>query len=93
MKIKYNYLMWVLIFLISPVVLSSANNVIFWGSTSSPETLDPAQAWDDTSVLFTFNIYETLIKLNPETFEIEPLLAVSWKAKNQGKMWIFKLNQ
>jgi len=93
MKKKYNYLMWVLIFLISPVVLSSANNVIFWGSTSSPETLDPAQAWDDTSVLFTFNIYETLIKLNPETFEIEPLLAVSWKAKNQGKMWIFKLRQ
>jgi peptide/nickel transport system substrate-binding protein len=73
--------------------LSSARKVICWGSASNPETMDPAQAWDDVSVFFATNIFETLVRLNPETFDIEPSLALSWETKKQGKMWVFKLRK
>jgi len=73
--------------------VSSAKKVVYWGSAFNPETMDPAQAWDDVSVFFASNIFETLVRLNPETFDFEPSLALSWEAKNQGKMWIFKLRK
>jgi peptide/nickel transport system substrate-binding protein len=85
--------MFLVFFILNSRGLPSADPVINWGSALKPETMDPALAWDDTSVFFAANIFETLVRLNPETLEIEPSLAVSWEAKKQGKMWVFKLRE
>lgn len=74
-------------------VFGFSKEVIIGGSISGPQTLDPAQAWEEISVSLISNLFETLVKLNPETSEIEPGLALTWKTRNQGKTWIFNLKK
>ncbi len=70
-----------------------AEKTVTWGSLTEPETLDPGQAWDNASVFFTTNIFDTLVVLDSETLEISPSLAVSWKANGNGTIWEFKLRK
>jgi len=88
-----------LIFLVIPLVTlfvglgAASQKTITWGSLSEPETLDPGQAWDNVSVFFTSNLFDTLVVLDPKTLEITPSLAVSWETKNNGIDWEFKLRK
>lgn len=93
MRKKGTSFVWFFLLFFCLVGSSTAKKVVYWGSALNPESMDPAQAWDDISVFFASNIFETLVRLNPETFDLEPSLALSWEAKNQGKMWVFKLRK
>ncbi len=85
---------FIIVFLIFPIlILPIQKKIIYSGMNYLPETLDPAQAWDDTSFFFTVNIFDTLVKTNPKTFKIEPSLATSWEKKNNGSIWILKLRK
>jgi len=72
---------------------AASEKTVSWGSLTKPDTLDPGQAWDNTSVFFTTNLYDTLVVLDSETLEITPSLAVSWNANENGTIWEFKLRK
>ena len=82
------------LFFLSVLVYSDKNEkIIQAGTRAEPNTLDPAEAWDDSSAILISNIFNTLVALDPKTMEIVPSLAVSWKSKKNGKVWIFKLRK
>jgi len=84
----------IIVFLIFPILIfPTQKKIIYSGMNYLPKTLDPAQAWDDVSAFFTFNIFDTLVKTNPKTFKMESSLATSWEKKNNGSIWIFKLRK
>jgi peptide/nickel transport system substrate-binding protein len=51
---------------------------------------DPASGYSN-EVIALHNIYETLTRYNHETQEVEPLLAESWEASEDGLTWTFTL--
>jgi peptide/nickel transport system substrate-binding protein len=90
MKIKLP----VLLFLILALAASlSAKRVVRSGSLFEPAAIDPAKAWDDTSSFYVDNIFDTLVRLNPQTMKIEPSLAVDWETSKDGLTWTFNLRR
>jgi peptide/nickel transport system substrate-binding protein len=71
----------------------AADRVVRSGSLFEPTGIDPAQAWDDTSSFYVGNIFDTLVRLNPQTMKIEPSLAVSWETSRDGRTWTFQLRR
>ncbi len=53
---------------------------------------DPATE-NSNSILPLSNVYETLTFYNPETQEVEPLLATEWSTSPDGLEWTFKVRQ
>jgi peptide/nickel transport system substrate-binding protein len=70
-----------------------AKNIVQSGSTNDPLSLDPARVWDDTSSFYIHNIYDNLVRLNPQTMKIEPFLASAWETSENGRLWTFTLRQ
>ncbi|MBO8138756.1 MAG: ABC transporter substrate-binding protein [Desulfotomaculum sp.] len=56
-------------------------------------TLDPAMAADPESAKIISNIFEGLVRYQPGSLEVEPALATSWSAEQDGKVWIFNLRR
>ena len=63
------------------------------GSAIEPTGLDPAYVSDLDSATLTYNIYESLLRNKPDSYEIEPCLAESWTISDDGKTYTFKLRQ
>jgi peptide/nickel transport system substrate-binding protein len=49
--------------------------------------------WDGQAFSMNSSIYEYLVDINAETGELDPVLATSWKTREDGKVWEFKLRQ
>ncbi|MCX6554797.1 MAG: ABC transporter substrate-binding protein [Candidatus Aminicenantes bacterium] len=94
MKIKTRTLAVLLpLIAIMVVPLLAAERVVRSGSPFEPSGMDPAQAWDDISAFYVDNIFDTLVRLNPQTTKIEPALAVSWETSPDGRTWTFQLRR
>ncbi|QSQ07741.1 Heme-binding protein A [Koleobacter methoxysyntrophicus] len=59
---------------------------------SNPPVLDPNMATDTSSARIMYQIFETLVEIDPEG-EIVPCLAESWEVKDDGKRYIFNLRK
>jgi len=61
-------------------------------ATANITTWDPIKSFS-TEALYTGNIYEQLLRINPpgSTDRFTPLLAESWQASADGLTWTFKL--
>ena len=70
-----------------------AERIVRSGSLYEPAGIDPAQAWDDTSSFYVCNIFDTLVRFNPQTMKIEPSLATSWETSRDGRTWTFTLRR
>lgn len=81
-----------LLFLVTAAPLM-ADRVVRSGSLFEPTGIDPAQAWDDISSFYVGNIFDTLVRLNPQTMKIEPSLATSWETSQDGRTWTFHLRR
>lgn len=55
-------------------------------------TLDPSTEYSN-GVMVLQNVYETLTRYNPETGELEPLLATKWSSNEDGTQWVFELRE
>ena len=53
-------------------------------------TLDP-RSENSNGVMVLNNVYETLTYYNDQTGEVEPMLATSWEAKDDGLTWVFQV--
>lgn len=56
-------------------------------------TLDPGIAAGTQAQSVRVQIMETLVQINAETLEIEPLLAESWEIAEDGVTWTFNLRE
>ena len=67
----------------------AAEQVMTIGWGADPPSLDPGIAEDTTSAHLLSNLFDPLVKLNPDTLEAEPALAESWDV--EGPLVTFHL--
>ena len=70
--------------------LAAEGHDIVIAYASEPTTVDPCDMEADPALVLSGNVVQTLTDINPETSEVEPLLATSWK-QDGDKGWIFEL--
>ena len=69
----------------------AAEQVMTIGWGADPPSLDPGIAEDTTSAHLLSNLFDPLVKLNPDTLEAEPALAESWDI--EGPLVTFHLRE
>ncbi|MBM3525269.1 MAG: ABC transporter substrate-binding protein, partial [Alphaproteobacteria bacterium] len=69
----------------------AAARTLVFPNSQEPSTLDPHVATDTQSNVIILGIYESLVRFKPDTTEIEPNLATSWTASQNGLNWTFRL--
>lgn len=70
---------------------SSGEKTLVFGRGADSIQLDPSKVTDGESLNVTIQIYDTLVKYNPEDTEVQPSLATEWNVSDDGKKWTFKL--
>jgi peptide/nickel transport system substrate-binding protein len=78
--------------LLSFSALAAERAVIYLRLTDSL-TLDPGKTEDFFSQEVLFNVFEGLVQLNKAAMAVEPCLAESWRAEENGRRWIFHLRR
>jgi peptide/nickel transport system substrate-binding protein len=61
------------------------------GLVAEPTSLDPGQLTDINSMKLLGALYDTLVRFQPDTFELQPSLALSWDLSSDGLAYTFKL--
>ena len=70
---------------------AATSDTLVFGTTSEPTSLDGAVVSDGESLRVIDQLTEGLVGLKPGTTTIQPLLARSWKASSNGRVWTFNL--
>lgn len=87
------YLLLILSFLMIFSIITGAERVVTAGTRDEPETLDPADSWDNSTSIYVANIFDRLVKLEPGTLKIKPSLALKWESNEEGTVWTFYLRR
>ena len=70
---------------------SKDTKVLYHTYNSAPYvTLDPSTEYSN-GIMVLQNVYETLTRYNPETGEVDPMLATEWAKNEDGTVWTFQL--
>ena len=96
MKQSYRYIFAIFLFLISVVYVADAQVIggtLIFGRGGDSVGLDPAQEEDGESFKVCENIYDRLVQYKDESTEIDPALAESWEASEDGLTWRFNLRR
>ena len=64
-----------------------------FGSSEDPKTLDAAYVSDGESLRVIYQVYETLVALEPGTTEVVPGLAEEWEISDDGLTYTFHLRE
>ena len=67
--------------------------VLSYRLASSPLTLDPAQATDESSLRGVNLIFETLVDYDSDARQVTPLLAETWETNADATVWTFHLRR
>lgn len=68
-----------------------SGGTLVFGASADPVVLDGAFVSDGESMRVIYQIFETLVTTKPGGTEVEPLLAKSWSASDDGLQWTFNL--
>ncbi len=60
---------------------------------SDPKTFNPILVTDSASSGALSDVFESLVRLNPLTTEVEPMLAERWERNPEGTVWTFFLRR
>ncbi len=63
------------------------------GLVAEPTSLDPGQLTDINSMRVLSNVYDTLVRFSPGTFDLRPGLATSWTISPDGLTYTFTLRK
>jgi len=66
-------------------------DTIIVGRPADAIALDPARVTDNESVEVLEQLYDTLIRYDPETQALKAGLAQSWEVSDEGRVWTFEL--
>jgi peptide/nickel transport system substrate-binding protein len=72
---------------------AATSDTLVFGTTAEPTSLDGAVVSDGESLRVIDQLTEGLVGLKPGSTIIQPLLARSWKATNNGRVWTFNLRR
>jgi peptide/nickel transport system substrate-binding protein len=61
------------------------------GLVAEPTSLDPGQLTDINSMKLLGALYDTLVRFKPNSFDLDPSLALSWDMAPDGMAYTFKL--
>jgi peptide/nickel transport system substrate-binding protein len=61
------------------------------GLVAEPTSLDPGQLTDINSMKLLGALYDTLVRFKPNSFDLDPSLALSWDMSPDGMAYTFKL--
>ncbi len=61
--------------------------------SSDPANLDPALTNTSRAIAVKMNIFDSLLRQNPQTLELEPGVAESWSVSTDGKVLTFRLRR
>ncbi|GEM_PF-5022329 len=64
---------------------------LYFGVRREPVSMDPMRQRENSSSLVAYNVFETLVGVEPGSLRIVPRLAIKWKRSRDGKTWIFYL--
>ena len=65
--------------------------ILYHVHTTTPYvTLDPSTEYSNGMMVLQ-NVYETLTHYNPETGDVDPMLATSWTPNEDGTVWVFQI--
>lgn len=67
--------------------------VLRWHEVANPPKLDPQMATDTTSSRVIYCLFDTLVVNSLDGQKLEPWLAESWSASEDGMKWTFKLRK
>ncbi len=70
---------------------SSSGSTIIWGSTDKPVSFDPAGSYDLPSWNVVYNVYQTLVRVDPSTEKTVPDAAQSCDPSADFKTWTCKI--
>jgi peptide/nickel transport system substrate-binding protein len=73
-----------------------AKQVLGHSTFLDPTTMDPHKVFDEPTMRFTANLYDTLIKIAgiPGSWiQLEPSVAMSWDVSSDGKQYTFNLRR
>ena len=90
---RYFIMMIGILWVVASMELFPAHFAVTIGGELEPASIDPPQYWDSSYTDFSYNIYDTLVTLNPVNNQLEPSLAISWEIKENGVLWVFKLRE
>ena len=74
-------------------VYANSEQIIRSGNWEGPVTMDPAEAWENTSTFYIINIFDRLVDIDPDTLKIKPSLAIGWESNKEGTVWKFRLRK
>lgn len=60
---------------------------------TGPESLDQAQLFDPYANYVGWNVYESLLTYDGNSFEVVPNLATEWEVSEDGRQWTFQLQE
>ncbi len=72
---------------------SDGGDTLVFGGAADPTALDGALISDGESIRVLYQMTEGLTRLKPGTSEVEPSLAESWEASDDGLAWTFTLRE
>src|SRR5690242_9297932 len=61
------------------------------GRPTEHETLDPQKSVRHITAHVMYMLYDTLVAVGPDMKTVVPLLAQSWKASDDGRVYTFRL--
>jgi len=76
-----------------PLWAAAAPKTLVVGLVAEPTSMDPGQLTDINSMRVLANVYDTLLRFKPESFVLQPGLAVAWKISQDGLTYTFTLRQ
>jgi peptide/nickel transport system substrate-binding protein len=75
----------------APPAEETGGDVLVFGTTDRPSTIDPADVYEKFASDLLFNTTNRLVEFDPETDEIGPGVAESWEVSDDGRTYTFTL--
>jgi peptide/nickel transport system substrate-binding protein len=73
------------------VMADSTPGTLVVGLVAEPTSLDPGQLTDINSMKLLGALYDTLVRFKPNSFDLQPSLALSWDMSADGMSYTFRL--
>jgi peptide/nickel transport system substrate-binding protein len=83
----------IMLWALTPSAFGIKSGTLIFSKSKDALSLDPILALDWDSQEIVQQIFDPLIRFNPQSGKIEPALATSWDSFSGGRLWVFRLRK